>query len=130
MQTSDPCSENKISFLLDDKKLLSVLNKTTADTALQINPAIATVVNLGVSLFHLKETEKTEKPSADSKPNNKPSKEPILILLVAITITPMLAITIEIHVLVEIFSLKKINPRIAVIKGIAANINKVTAAVV
>ena len=39
----------------------------------QNKPAIATVVNLGVSLRHLNDTEKTENPSAETKPNIKPS---------------------------------------------------------
>ncbi len=38
-------------------------------------PATATVVNFGVSFLHLKETEKTEKPVAEIKPNIKPNKD-------------------------------------------------------
>ena len=41
----------------------------------QNKPANATVVNFGVSFFHLNETEKTEKPNAEVKPNTKPIKE-------------------------------------------------------
>ena len=41
----------------------------------QNKPAIATVVNLGVSFLHLKDTEKTEKPIEDVIPKIKPIKE-------------------------------------------------------
>ena len=41
----------------------------------QNKPANATVVNFGVSFLHLNETEKTEKPNAEVKPNTKPIKE-------------------------------------------------------
>ena len=39
-------------------------------------PAKATVVNFGVSFRHLNDTEKTEKPIAETKPKIKPSIEP------------------------------------------------------
>ena len=38
-------------------------------------PATATVVNFGVSFRHLNDTEKTEKPIAETKPKIKPSIE-------------------------------------------------------
>ena len=41
----------------------------------QNNPAIATVVNLGVSFLQRKDTEKIEKPIEDVIPKRKPSKE-------------------------------------------------------
>ena len=41
----------------------------------QNNPAIATVVNFGVSFLHLKVTENTEKPIEDVIPKAKPISE-------------------------------------------------------
>ena len=38
----------------------------------QKKPAKATVVNLGVSFLHLKDTEKTEKPIEAVRPNTNP----------------------------------------------------------
>ena len=52
--------------------------KTKKEKTAQNNPAIATVVNVGVFFLHLKETEKIEKPNADKSPNTKPNKVPIL----------------------------------------------------
>ena len=59
-QTKVPCTANKAWFLLDEIKTRSWLMITIKDTAKQIKPATATVVNLGVSFLHLKLTEKTE----------------------------------------------------------------------
>ena len=47
--------------------------KINKDTKKQINPAIDTVVNFGVSGLHLKLTEKTENPIADTNPKTKPT---------------------------------------------------------
>jgi len=85
-----------------------VKTKTKKEKTAQNNPAIATVVNVGVSFLHLKETEKIEKPSADKSPNTKPNKVPILLLLRAFKTIPIAAITIEINVFDETFSLRKI----------------------
>ena len=82
--------------------------KTKKEKTAQNNPAIATVVNVGVFFLHLKETEKIEKPNADKSPNTKPNKVPILLLLRAIKTIPIAAITIEINVVDETFSLRKI----------------------
>ena len=41
----------------------------------QNKPAIATVVNFGVSFLHLNDTENTEKPIEDVSPKINPSKE-------------------------------------------------------
>ena len=82
--------------------------KTKKEKTAQNNPAIATVVNVGVFFLHLKETEKIEKPNADKSPNTKPNKVPILLLLSAIKTIPIAAITIEINVVDETFSLRKI----------------------
>ena len=58
--------------MLDEKKLKSLFIITIKDTTKQIKPAIATVVNFGVSFLHLKLTEKTENPTADTIPKLKP----------------------------------------------------------
>ena len=62
--------------------------------AAQNMPANATVVNFGVSFFHLNETEKTEKPNAETKPNTKPIIELSLIFPKAIITIPIAAIII------------------------------------
>ena len=93
-------------------------------------PANDTVVNFGVSLLHLKETEKTEKPNAEAKPNIKPFKDPNEALSKAITAIPIAAINIAIQTPSEIFSLKNKNPSNAVMNGMAAKHNNVIAAVV
>jgi len=106
--TNNPCKADKDEFLNVVKKLASVKTKTKKEKTAQNNPAIATVVNVGVFFLHLKETEKIEKPSADKSPNTKPNKVPILLLLRAIKAIPIAAITIEINVVDETFSLRKI----------------------
>ena len=100
----------------------------TKEIIAQKNPANATVVKVGVLLFHLKETEPIEKPKADKRPADKPNNVPILLLLKAIKIIPTAAKIIAVKVVKETFSLRKIYPKIAVINGIAANIKRVTAA--
>ena len=52
-----------------DRKTISLVKITIAATTKQNKPAKATVVNFGVSLFHLKVTEKTEKPIEEVIPN-------------------------------------------------------------
>ena len=98
------------------------------DTIAQIKPAIATVVNFGVSGLHLRDTEKTEKPNADRIPNKRPKNEPLLVLPNAIIIIPIAAIIIAIQTLNEILSFKNKKPKNAVMKGMAAKHNKVIAA--
>ena len=93
-------------------------------------PAMATVVNFGVSFLHLKETEKTEKPVAEIKPNSNPRKDPSLVLPKAIIIMPIAAIIIESQTFIEIVSLKNKKPNKAVINGMAARHNNVIAALV
>ena len=128
MQTKVPCTEKSPWFLLDDKRLESVSTNITIDIIAQNKPAIATVVNFGVSFLHLKDTENTEKPNAEASPNNKPKKVPEDKLPNAIMIIPIDANIIAIHTLKEIFSCKNKKPKKAVINGIAARHNKVTAA--
>ena len=128
MQTKVPCTEKSPWFLLDDKRLESVSTNITIDIIAQNKPAIATVVNFGVSFLHLKDTENTEKPNAEASPNNKPKNVPEDKLPNAIMIIPIDANIIAIHTLKEIFSCKNKKPKKAVINGIAARHNKVTAA--
>ena len=128
MQTKVPCTEKSPWFLLDDNRLVSVSTNITIDTIAHNKPAIATVVNFGVSLLHLKDTENTEKPSAEVSPKNKPNNVPDEKLPIAMTIIPNDANIIATHTLKEIFSCKNKKPKKAVINGIAARHNKVTAA--
>ena len=129
-QTNVPCSANKLSFLLDDKKFKSFWRITTSENKQQNKPAIATVVNLGVSFLHLNETEKIENPNADARPNIKPLIDPKEELPIAMIATPMDATIIAIQTFTDIFSFKNKKPNKAVIKGIAAKHNNVIAAVV
>ena len=94
----------------------------------QNNPAIATVVNFGVSFLHLKVTENTEKPIEDVIPKAKPISEFFSVLPTAIIIIPMVATIIEIQTLSVIFSFKNKKASNAVKKGIAAKHNNVIAA--
>ena len=128
MQTKVPCTEKSPWFLLEDKRLVSVSTKITIDTIAHNKPAIATVVNFGVSFLHLNDTEKTEKPIAEAIPNNNPISVPEEKLPIPIMIIPNVANIIAIHTLREIFSCKNKKPKKAVINGIAARHNKVTAA--
>ena len=95
-----------------------------------INPDRATVVNLGVSFLHRSDTEKTEKPIDEIIPKTRPAKELFPVLPNAIVIIPIVAITIAIQTLIEIFSFKNKKPNNAVKKGIAAKQSKVIAALV
>ena len=105
--------------------MIDIDEKTT-----QKNPAKATVVNLGVSFLHLKDTEKTEKPIEAVRPNTNPIKDFSLVLPSAIISIPAVAITIEIQTFKEIFSFKNKKANNAVKKGIAAKHSNVTAALV
>ena len=125
-----PCTANKPSFLLEEKKLKSFWVIIVAENMLQKIPATATVVNFGVSFRHLNDTEKTENPSAEAKPNTKPLIDPNESLPSAIIIMPIEATNIAIQTLIDIFSFKNRKPNKAVIKGIAARHNNVIAAVV
>ena len=101
-----------------------------ADIIAQNIPANATVVNFGVSFFHLKETEKTEKPNAEIKPNTKPIKELWLMFPKAIIAIPIAAIIIANQTFNKIFSFKNKKPNKAEINGIAAKQSNVIAALV
>ena len=95
---------------------------------MQNNPARTTVVNLGVSGFHLIVTVYNANPVADKNPNRAPKIVPEIESLIIIIQTPIKAITIEIRVERLKTSFKNKYPKIAAIKGIAANIKRVTAA--
>ena len=97
-------------------------------TKKQIKPAIATVVNFGVSFLHLRLTENTEKPIEDAIPKINPIIEFFSVLPTAIIIIPTDAIIIDIQTFKEILSLKNRKARRAVKKGIAAKHNNVIAA--
>ena len=122
------CAIDLTNFL--EKKDCFVIKIIIAENAKQINPATATVVNLGVSFLHLKDTEKTEKPIDDVIPKINPKKEFFSVLPIAIIIIPIDATRIAIHTLREIFSFKNKYAKTAVKKGIAAKHNKVIAALV
>ena len=77
-QTKVPCVANNASFFPEDKKFKSLLKIIIDENKQQNIPAIATVVNFGVSFLHLKVTENIEKPKADANPNINPGREPIL----------------------------------------------------
>ena len=128
VQTSVPCVANNASFLLLDKKFASFNKSMTVENKKQNKPAIATVVNFGVSFLHLKLTEKIENPNADAKPKIKPGREFFSELPKAITTIPNAATNIEIQTVREIFSLKNKKPNKAVMKGMAAKHKRVTAA--
>ena len=129
-QTKVPWVANNASFLLEDKKLASLIIIITPENKQQNNPAMATVVNFGVSFLHLNETEKIENPIADTSPKIKPKKVFFSVLPTDIIIIPNVAIPIANQTLIEIFSFRKRKPNSAVIKGIAAKQRSVIAAVV
>ncbi len=127
-QTIVPCTANNAWFLLDEVKLKSLLIITIKDTRKQIKPAIATVVNFGVSFLHLKLTEKIENPIADVIPNIKPKKVFFSWFPNDIIIIPTVAIPIATQTLVDIVSFKNKKPNKAVMNGIAARQRRVIAA--
>ena len=94
----------------------------------QNNPEMATVVNFGVSFFHLNVTENIEKPIDEVIPKIKPITEFFYVLPNAIIIIPIVASNIEIQTLKLIFSFRNKKASNAVKKGIAAKHNKVIAA--
>ena len=129
-QTKVPCVAKSASFLLDDKKFASFISKITEENKKQNKPPIATVVNLGVSFLQRNVTEKIENPKADTKPKINPGNVFFSVFSKDIIIIPIAAVKIAIHTVKEIFSFKNKNPNKAVMKGIAAKHNKLTAAVV
>ena len=92
------------------------------------SPAKETVANFGVCLLHLRETEKIANPEAEVRPKINPPIDPIFLTPTAIIIKPIAARIMVNHTLKEIFSFKNRNPNKAVINGIAARQESVTAA--
>ena len=113
-----------------EKKGCCVIRIISVANTKQNNPAIATVVNFGVSFLHLRVTENIEKPTEDVIPKRNPIREFFSVLPIAIIIIPIDATKIAIHTLREIFSFKNKYAKTAVKKGIAAKHNKVIAALV
>ena len=105
--TKKPCSADNDEFLNVVKKFASEKVNTKDEKIAQNKPAIATVVNFGVSFLHLNETEKIENPNADISPTSNPNNVPILLLFDAIKKIPIAAIIIAVNVVIEIFSLRK-----------------------
>ena len=130
MQTNVPCKENNAPLEAVDKNGRSLFKITIVANTKQKKPEKATVVNFGVSLLHLNDTEKTEKPIDEVIPKIKPIKESFPVFPKAITVIPMVAINIATQTLAEIFSFKNKKPSNAVKNGIAAKQSKVIAALV
>ena len=105
-----------------------MLSSTTDANIKQKKPEKATVVNFGVSVLHLKVTEKIENPIDDNIPKINPITELDPELPKAIIIIPIVAINIEIQTFSEIFSLRNKKANSAVKKGIAARQSNVIAA--
>ena len=123
-----PWVANKAWFFPEDKKLISFINIIIPEKITQNKPATATVVNFGVSFLHLRVTEKIANPKDESMPNINPKNEPVLLLLTAIIIIPIVEIVIDIQTFIEMFSLRNKKPSKAVIKGIVAKHKRVIAA--
>ena len=130
VQTKNPCNVESEVFFKDIKTLLSLKNKIKIEMLAAKIPPIETVVSFGVYFLHLRETVNPAKPNCEINPLIRPNNDPPCLLSNEINIIPAAAITIAIRVVVEIFSFKKTYAKIAAMKGIAANIIIVTAAVV
>ena len=129
-QTRVPCRENNELLKLDEKNTRSLLKIIIEAKITQKKPAKAVVVNFGVSLRHLNETEKTEKPTDEVIPKTNPINEVSELLPIAIMPIPTEAIIIDIQTFKEIFSFKNKKANKAVKKGIAAKHKRVIAALV
>ena len=129
-QTKNPCNVESEVFFKDIKTLLSLKIKIKIDVRAAKIPPIETVVSFGVFFLHLRETVNPAKPNCEINPLIRPNNVPLCLLSNEINVIPAAAINIAIKVVVEIFSFKKIDAKIAAVKGIAPNIIIVTAAVV
>ena len=128
--TRTPWKAKRDSFLLEESNDWSLYWIIIKEKTQQNKPAIATVVNFGVSFLHLNETENIEKPNAEARPKKSPISEFFSVFPNAITHIPKAATIIDIQTVNEILSFKNKNPSNAVINGIAAKHNNVIAAVV
>ena len=129
-QTRVPCRENNELLKLDEKNTRSLLKIIIEAKITQKKPAKAVVVNFGVSLRHLNETENTEKPTDEVIPKTNPINDVSVLLPIAIIPIPIVAISIDTHTFKEIFSFRNKKANRAVKNGIAAKHNNVIAALV
>ena len=130
VHTKKPCNVDNEVFLIEISRSFSEKNKTITENSAQKIPAIATVVNFGVSFRHLSETVNPANPKPDNNPFTKPNSDLSPLASSEMKIIPRAAIIIENKVVLEIFSFKKKYASNAAIKGIAAILSIVTAAVV
>ena len=128
VQTKNPCNAESEEFFKEINILLSLNSRTKIATAEQNIPAIATVVNFGVFFLHLRETVNPAKPNEESNPLIKPNNVPSPLLSKDINIIPAAATDIDMSVVLEIFSFRKIYAKIAATNGWVASIIIVTAA--
>ena len=79
--TRKPCNVDNDEFLIFIVKSLSEKNKANREITKQNSPPNATVVNFGVSFFHLNVTAKIAKPRDDKRPHNIPNRSLKSVLL-------------------------------------------------
>ena len=79
--TKKPCKVDNEEFLKFIAKSFSEKSKADTEMIKQNNPPNPTVVNFGVSFFHLKVTAKIEKPNEDIRPHIIPKRSLISVLL-------------------------------------------------
>ena len=79
--TKKPCKVDNVEFLKFIVKLFSERNKADKEMIKQNNPPNATVVNFGVSFFHLNVTAKIATPMDDIRPQMIPNKSLKSVLL-------------------------------------------------
>ena len=79
--TRKPCKADKDEFFKFIEKSTSEKNKANKEMIKQNNPPNATVVNFGVSFFHLNVTAKIAKPRDDIRPHIIPKRSLKSVLL-------------------------------------------------
>ena len=79
--TKKPCKADNDEFLKFIEKSFSDKNKANKEMIKQNSPPNATVVNFGVSFFHLNVTAKIAKPRDDKRPHNIPNRSLKSVLL-------------------------------------------------
>ena len=79
--TKKPCKVDNEEFLKFIAKSFSEKSKADTEMIKQNNPPNPTVVNFGVSFFHLKVTAKIEKPNKDIRPHIIPKRSLKSVLL-------------------------------------------------
>ena len=129
--TNKPCNKLRYEFFIGIViKGSNEKSNAKNEKNEQKRPARTTVVNLGVSGFQRIVTVYNANPVADITPNSAPAIVPEIESLIIIIVTPIKAIIIAIKVERDSNSPNKKYPKIAAIKGITANIKRVTAALV